>query len=137
MAWSTLISNRKLALEGLGALLLLMFSTVAPVSAGAGNPKHKITVTFNYDFSATPACSSIHDSKCVEEFVLYDISAGVAKRTELLAIPVPSQPHGFVKGISATTAPLLFESGKHFLALVARTPDGTESRAATVWVTIP
>lgn len=117
--------------------MLLMFSAIAPVAAGAGNLKHKITVTFNYDFSATPACSSTHDPKCVKEFVLYDISAGVAKRTTLMTIPVPPNPKGFVKDISATTPPLLFEPGRHFLAVVARTPDGTESRAATVWVTIP
>lgn len=137
MPLSGLFSNRKLGLAPLALALNMVFS-LAVVSAGAENQKHKITVHFNYNFDATPACSSSKSNrKCVQDFVLYDLSAGEAKRSLLMIIPVPPKPKGLVKGISATTPPLLFEPGKHFLAVVARMPDGTESTPATIWVNVP
>lgn len=137
MALWALYPNRNPAL-GLPAVALSVVFALASVSAGAASRTHKITVHFNYDFNATPACTSAKGNpKCVQEFVLYDISAGKAKRSLLMIIPVPQKPSGFVKGISATTPPLLFEPGKHFLAVVARMPDGTESTPATVWVSVP
>lgn len=115
--------------------------------AWAGQSKHRITVTFNYDFTHQAACqpdAKSHggekgDKKCVQEFVVFDISAGEAKRTKLLSIPVPKRPHGMMKGITGTTPLLLFESGRHLIAVVARTQSGLESglNQCTVWVDIP
>jgi hypothetical protein len=89
--------------------------------------KHTISCTFDYDFRITPACSPKVTEGCVQQFNLYDISAGIPKRVKLASIPVPAGASGFVKGISATTDPLLFESGRHLLAVTAQMPNGLES----------
>jgi hypothetical protein len=135
MGWLGTTLNRKLAISWTAALILC---ATAAINARAADGKHTVTVKFDYNFSLTPACTSAKaDRRCVQEFVLYDISAGEAKRTRLMTIPVPPNPKGSVKGISATTPPLLFEPGKHFLAVVARMPSGAESTASTCWVTVP
>ncbi|MGA9882587.1 MAG: hypothetical protein WBQ34_02590 [Candidatus Acidiferrales bacterium] len=130
--------NRRLSLIHLALPLAVAFA-VALISAGAENQKHTIKVTFSYDFIQTPACSSKVEKVCVQEFVLYDISAGVSNRTKLMDISVPANHTGLVKSISATTIPLLFEPGKHLLSVVARTPNGVESNAigCIAWVTVP
>jgi hypothetical protein len=89
--------------------------------------KHTISCTFDYDFRITPACSPKVTEGCVQQFNLYDISAGIPKRVKLGSIPVPAGASGFVKGISATTDALLFESGRHLLAVTAQMPNGLES----------
>jgi hypothetical protein len=88
---------------------------------------HKISFTFNYDFRITPACSRDVKKACVQQFNFYDISQGIAKRVKLGSMPVPDGASGFVQGISATTEPLLFNSGRHLLAVSAQMPDGSES----------
>jgi hypothetical protein len=88
---------------------------------------HKISFSFDYDFRITPACSRAIKQACVQQFNFYDISQGIAKRVKLGSMPVPAGAGGFVQGISATTAPLLFNSGRHLLAVSAQTPDGSES----------
>jgi hypothetical protein len=101
---------------------------------------HFVTVTFDYDFSKTPACSATVKKACVEEFIAYDISAGVKNRKKLFEIPLPPNPIGPVPGIKwKSPTKLDFESGKHLLSVVAREPDGTESkyRACTTWIEIP
>lgn len=125
-------------------LTFLLSVLLAPL-AGGGQSSHKITVTFDYDFTHQAPCSS--DSKhkhkkrklCVQDFVAYDISAGVRNRTKLVSIPVAQNAHGLVNGITATTPPLLFESGRHLIAVVAQTSEGVESDPSqcTVWVNIP
>jgi hypothetical protein len=115
-----------LVLKSAGALAAAL--AVASLSTlGAAGSRHKITVKFNYDFRSTPPCSAKVTQRCVERFNLYDISAGVAKRTKLMSIPVPNDVHGGTAQISATTPPLLFEPGKHLLAVVAEMPQGIES----------
>lgn len=113
-------------------------------AAAAGQSKHKITVTFDYDFAHQPPCSTDanqkeHKQVCVQQFIVYDISAGLAQRTKLMTIPVPSDAHGMVKGLSGTSPRLLFESGQHLIAVVAQAPDGHESdpNRCEVWITIP
>lgn len=101
---------------------------------------HKVTVKFDYDFGKTPACSAKVKTKCVQKFVAYDISAGVKNRVELFEIQLPAKPEGVVPGIGGKSpAKLDFESGKHLISVVAREPDGTESkhRACTTWIDIP
>lgn len=110
-----------------------------PIAAQATGSTHKITVTFNYDFTRTPACNAEVTKKCVQDFNVYDISGGLKNRTKLMVIPVPAGAHGVMKGIAGTTSPLVFEPGKHLLAVTAQTPQGVESdvRSCSVWVTIP
>lgn len=100
---------------------------------------HSVTVKFDYDFTKTPACSAKVTKACVQEFVAYDISAGVKHRTKLFVIPVPPGAKGLVQGITGTSPKLDFESGKHLLSVSAQEPDGTESkhRACTTWIEIP
>jgi hypothetical protein len=105
---------------------------------------HTITVTFDYDFRLTPACTATVTKKCVQEFVVYDISAGAskAKRYKLFTVPLPPNPTGMVHGIQATSPSLDFESGKHLLGVTALAP-GTDPnhesspRACSTWITIP
>ena len=101
------------------------------------SPKHTIVVTFNYDFTAVPACSEKVTKKCIAKFIVYDISG--EKPYKLFTIPVPVGASGKVKGISAESQPLLFESGKHLLGVSAQRESGEESNphATTFWATIP
>jgi hypothetical protein len=105
--------------------------------AQAEAPKHTISVTFDYDFTATHACSPKVTKNCVARFIVYDISGN--KPYKLFTIPVPADATGPVKGISGESQPLLLESGKHQLGVTAQNDKGEESRsyACTVWVTIP
>jgi hypothetical protein len=100
-------------------------------------PKHTITVTFDYDFTALHACSPKATKKCITKFIVYDISG--KKPYKLFTIPVPADASGPVKGISGESQPLLFESGKHLLAVTAQKDSGEESSpyASSVWATIP
>jgi hypothetical protein len=99
--------------------------------------KHTITVKFDYDFTTTPACSQKVTKKCIAKFVVYDISGG--KPYKLFEIPVPADASGAMKGISGESQPLLFESGKHLVAVTAQKDSGEESSApaSAVWVKIP
>jgi hypothetical protein len=99
--------------------------------------KHTITVKFDYDFTTTHACSQKVTKKCIAKFVVYDISGG--KPYKLFEIPVPADASGAMKGISAESQPLLFESGKHLVAVTAQKDSGEESSApaSAVWVKIP
>jgi hypothetical protein len=99
--------------------------------------KHTITVKFDYNFTPTPACSEKVTKKCIAKFVVYDISGG--KPYKLFEIPVPADASGAMKGISGESQPLLFESGKHLVAVTAQNDSGGESSApaSAVWVKIP
>ena len=105
--------------------------------AEAQSSKHIIVVTFDYDFTAVPACSEKVTKKCITKFIVYDISG--EKPYKLFTIPVPAGATGKVKGISGESQPLLFESGKHLLGVSAQRDSGEESNphATTVWATIP
>ena len=115
-------------------------STQGGQSATTSHGWHFVSVTFDYDFTKTPACSATVKTVCVEEFVAYDISAGVKHRTKLFEIPLPPKPVGLVHGITGKSpAKLDFESGKHLISVSACEPDGRESRhrACTTWIDIP
>jgi hypothetical protein len=115
-------------------------STQGGVTAATSHGMHFVTVTFDYDFTKTPACSATVKTACVEKFVAYDISAGVKHRTKLFEIPLPPKPVGLVHGISAKSPTKLdFESGKHLISVSAQEPGGKESkhRACTTWIDIP
>jgi hypothetical protein len=106
----------------------------------AGAHPHKITVTFDYDFTKTPSCAppKVKD-KCVAQFNIYDISAGVSNRSKLFSMPPPVGETKRVTGITATSPERNFESGRHLIGVATQEPDGTESdpRGCTIWVDIP
>jgi hypothetical protein len=101
--------------------------------------RHSITVTFNYDFTTTPACSPSVIEKCIRQFNLYEISDGLFNRKKLASIPAPAGATGYVKGISGTTKPFLWFSGKHRIAIAAQLQNGEESDLSkcTIVVKIP
>jgi hypothetical protein len=88
---------------------------------------HKIRFTFSYDFRITPPCSSTVKEGCVQQFNFYEISRGISNRVKLGSMPAPADASGFVKGITGTTKPFLFTSGRHMVAVSAQMPDGSES----------
>ncbi len=117
--------------------MVLIYALAA--ASQTASRKHTVSFTFDYDFRDTPACSMKVTKKCVQFFNLYDISAGISKRAKLGTIPVPPGAKGLVKGISVTTQPLVFESGRHLLSVTAQMPNGLESDSGkcTVWVEVP
>ena len=101
--------------------------------------QHTVTVTFDYDFGLTPACTKKIIKSCVQQFVAYDISAGAKQASFLFPIPLPANPVGAVKGITATSPKLDFESGKHLISVTAQGPDGRQSKKSvcSTWIVIP
>jgi len=117
------------------AVILLTGFTAADRADGA---KHSVTVTFDYNFDMTPACSEKVTENCVQQFNVYDISAGVEKRKRLFVILVDPAAKGVVNGITGTSPLLLFSPGKHLIAVVAQTPSGRKSDmgACVTWIEI-
>jgi hypothetical protein len=105
----------------------------------ATHGKHTVTVTFDYDFGQTPACSRKIVTACVQQFIAYDISAGIKNATMLFPIALPTVTQGAVRGITATSPLLDFESGQHLISVSAMAPNGTHSKRSlsTTWITIP
>jgi hypothetical protein len=108
------------------ALILGILSSTAARPQTASVP-HTITVSFNYNFKVTPACSAKVKANCVQVFNVYDISGGAAHRIKLFSVPVPAAASGAMSGISGTSPKLVFETGKHFLGVTAQAPSGIES----------
>ena len=114
--------------------VLLLASMLRPQEV-----KHRILFTFDYDFTAVPACAPSIKKNCVKQFNFYDISIGVARRTKLGSMPVPESAKGPVKSISGASDWLVFNPGKHRVALGAQLENGAESdlnKCSTI-VTIP
>lgn len=118
---------------GTAVKLLLVPLVVATVLVsllygGTKEPStHRITFTFDYDFSVTPACSTKVTQECIQQFNLYEISAGISNPKKLGSIPAPIGATGYVKGVTVTTEPFLWLPGKHRLAVSAEMPNGRES----------
>jgi hypothetical protein len=121
------------------AVLAVVCLTALLCEAQSSNSKHKISIAFDYDFSKTPVCPAKTAQSCVTQFNLYDISAGIQRRTKLMSFPPPAGATGVVKGIAATTPSLPFESGRHLLAVTAQMSKGDESdpNKCTIWVEVP
>ena len=105
----------------------------------ASHGVHIVTVTFDYDFSKTPACTAKITKHCITQFIAYDISGSAKNPVMLFPIPLPLKPSGPVKGITKASPPLDFESGKHLVSVSAMSADGTHSKRSlcTTWITIP
>lgn len=125
-----------LVLGGGAGLALTLGTCFGQSQSPSQSSKHAITITFDYDFTAMHACSPKVSKKCIAKFVVYDISG--KKPYKLFTIPVPADASGPVKGISGQSEPLLFEVGKHLLAVTAQKDTGEESNtyACSVWITI-
>jgi hypothetical protein len=104
-----------------------------------GPSMHSITVKFDYDFGRTPACTDKIKKRCIQQFVVYDISAGEASPSQLFTVPVPPDANGLVSGITGTSPKLSIASGSRRLGVVAHEPDGKESRpgSCTIWISVP
>jgi len=113
----------KSALPIAGLLISLFF-----LQGDTNSTHHSVTVKFDYDFSSTPACAPGQKEGCVQQFVVYDITAGsnVPNRVTLGSVNVPAGAKGSVKGISGTVSPPS-ASGKRLLSVVAQMPDGMAS----------
>jgi hypothetical protein len=108
-----------------GLPFLVLASLVVAPAVSPKPSRHTIRFTFSYDFRTTPPCSSTVKEGCVRQFNFYEISPG--NHVRLGSIPAPAQATGFVKGITGTTKPFLFTSGKHMVAVSAQMDDGSES----------
>ena len=63
----------------------------------------------------------------MQQFNFYEISPGISNRVKLGSMPAPADATGFVAGITGTTKPFLFTSGRHMVAVSAQMADGSES----------
>jgi len=120
------------------ALLAIVLLTGFSAADRADGSRHSVTVTFDYNFGLTPACSEKVTDNCVKQFNVYDISAGVENRTRLFTIAVDPASRGIVKGITGTSPMLLFAPGKHLISVAAQTPSNQKSapEACTAWIEI-
>jgi hypothetical protein len=121
-------------------------SSVQSSTPSAGPVTHTISVTFDYDFDRTPACTGKIQHHCVRQFVVYDISSGSNHAYPIGTVALPDSPYGQKRGIAGKTDPHVFESGKHLIAVTAQEPEPPphplESSTAgctscTTWVNIP
>jgi hypothetical protein len=86
---------------------------------------HTITVKFDYDFTHVPVCSGKPSEKCVQQFIVYDISG--PKKIKLFSLPPPPNAKGKMTGITATSPKLLFVVGYHRIGVSAASSANTES----------
>ncbi|HXW62011.1 MAG TPA: hypothetical protein VEJ45_05385 [Candidatus Acidoferrales bacterium] len=121
-------------------------SSLPPSTGPTGPVAHTISVTFDYDFDQTPACTAEIKRRCVQQFVVYDISSGAKHAYQIGRVDLPDHPYGQKRGIAGKTDPHVFESGKHLIAVAAREPEPqpypVESTTAgcsscATWVSIP
>jgi hypothetical protein len=121
-------------------------SSPPPSTAPTGAVAHTISVTFDYDFDRTPACTTKIKHGCIQQFVVYDVSSGPKHAYQIGRVDLPDHPYGPKRGIAGRTDPHIFESGKHLIAVAAQErepqPHPLESSTAdctscATWVSIP
>jgi hypothetical protein len=117
-------------LRTLFALFALVFVSLA-VAIPRGR---RVTVTFNYDFNLSHACSLTLTKNCVKQFNVYDETD--KKHEKLFSIPVPVDAAGLVRGITGTSPPLSLRAGEHIVAVTAQDADGTESDSGACTIRI-
>lgn len=86
---------------------------------------HTITVKFDYDFTNAPVCGGKPSEKCVQQFIVYDISG--TKKIRLFTLAPPQGAKGKMTGITATSPKLLFMVGYHRIGVAAASNANTES----------
>jgi hypothetical protein len=99
------------------------------MGSGPGGPEqsavHTITVKFDYDFTNVPVCAGKPSEKCVQQFVVYDISG--PKKIKLFVLPPPQGAKGKMTGITGISPKLLFMVGYHRIGVSAASSANTES----------
>jgi hypothetical protein len=103
----------------------LLWAAVAFLCVSCTTKKHVVSVTFDYDFTETSACSPTIFTGCIAQFNVYDM--GARKPVKLFSIPAPVGAHSLTKDIVGNSQPLAIGSGKHILAVSAETSSGQES----------
>jgi hypothetical protein len=79
-----------------------------------------VTVTFDYDFSKYPPCSSKVTKKCIQQFNVWEVS-DPANEFFLFTVPVPPNAKGIVKGITGTAPKKRsFFTGPHRIGVSAK-----------------
>ena len=99
-----------------------------------GTTIRAVTVTFDYDFTNTPACSRSINSRCIQQFNVYDNTGG--KKRLLFWILPPADAHGPVEGITSTSPKLPFFVGPLVVAVTAWTAERDESQPKDCQVTV-
>jgi hypothetical protein len=86
-----------------------------------------VSVTFDYDFSTFPPCSTKVTKKCIQQFNVWEVSAPTP--IFLFSIPVSPGAKGLVKGITGTAAKkrALFTGPHRFGVSAKMPPPGGES----------
>jgi hypothetical protein len=102
-----------------------LWAAVAFLCVSCTTKKQVVSVTFDYDFTGTSACSPTIFTGCIAQFNVYDVGAG--KPVKLFSIPAPTGAHTLTKDIVGKSQPLAIGSGKHVLAVSAQTASGQES----------
>ena len=72
------------------------------VSAGPTPTQHRLTVTFDYDFTTNHGCKKKDAGRCVAQFNIYEIT-DAAKPVKLFLIYAPRGAKKAVKGIKAVS----------------------------------
>jgi hypothetical protein len=103
----------------------LLWAAAAFLCVSCTAKKHVVSVTFDYDFTETSACSPTIFTGCIAQFNVYDV--GARKPVKLFSIPAPAGAHLLTKDIVGKSQPLAIGSGKHVLAVSAETASGQES----------
>lgn len=87
-----------------------------------------VTVTFDYDFSKYPPCSTKVIKKCIQQFDVWEVSAD--KPIFLFTITAPPNRKGIVTGITGSTPKRrAFFTGPHRFGVSAKmpAPDGASN----------
>jgi hypothetical protein len=80
-----------------------------------------VTVTFNYDFSQFPPCSTTITKKCIQQFNVYEVSA--SKPVFLFSVPVPPSAKGKVNEITGSApSKRAFLTGPNRFGVSAKMP---------------
>jgi hypothetical protein len=127
----TLYRPLRLRLLWAAAALLLVGCTKT------NSTKHVVSVTFDYDFTNTTACSQTILMGCIAQFNVYDIGSG--KPVKLFSIPAPTGAHSLTRDIVGKSQPIDIGGGKHVLAVSAQMSTGEESnmQECTAGVILP
>jgi hypothetical protein len=118
-----------LILATLMAIAALMFGCSRAQSSGQSKPQvlaqssvmRTVTVTFDYDFSRFPACSTKITQKCVQQFNVYEVSA--KPPIFLFTVPLPPNAKGKMTGIPGSAPKKQsFFTGPHRFGVTAKGP---------------
>lgn len=120
--------------------LIWAFAALAALSPSAarGEPsQHKLSVTFNYDFTDAKGCKNKQTGRCVKRFIIYDVT-DPNNPVRLFSIGVPANVKKIIYQIKGSSPTLTLDDGIRTFAATAQWADGTESdkNACKVTVTV-